>query len=135
MSYQNKDTWKGTTAGSFTPGSDQWTGTELEDALINMADSVAWEGQKYTMTTNTYDCSIRNLQERTLGSNSTLTITNAEAGKYYTLIVKGNYTFTLPTSEYQVGGAVIPASTSPRVLTFLYDGTDYYFSHATYSAT
>jgi len=133
MSYQNKTTWKSATSGSFTSGSDKWTGQEVEDAFINMADSVGWEFQKYTMSSNTYDCSNGNLQERTLSSNGTLAITNAEAGKYYTLIKKGAYTLTLPTSEFSASGSV--TGTGTTVITFMYDGTDYYFSFATYTGT
>jgi hypothetical protein len=133
MSYQSKSTWKTNTSGSFTPGSDKWTGQEVEDAFINMADSVAWESQKHIMSSNTYDCSNGNLQERTLSANGTLAITGAEAGKYYTLIKKGAFTLTLPTSEFSASGSV--TGTGTTVITFLFDGTDYYFNFSTYSAT
>lgn len=133
MAYQDKTTWKSTTAGSYTAGTNKWEGQEVEDAFINLSDSVAWESQKYTMTSNTYDCSNGNLQERTLSGNGTLAITNAEAGKYYTLIKKGAYTLTLPTGEFSASGSV--TGTGTTIITFFYDGTDYYFSFATYSAT
>jgi hypothetical protein len=133
MSYQNKTTWKSATSGSFTSGSDKWTGQEVEDAFINMADSVGWEYQKYTMGSNTYDCSNGNLQERTLSANGTLAITNAEAGKYYTLIKKGAFTLALPAGEFTSGASTVPTGTA--VITFLYDGTDYYFNYSSYTGT
>jgi hypothetical protein len=73
------------------------------------------------------------LQQITLTGNETLTVSNAEAGKYYTLIKKGAFTLTLPTSEFSASGSA--TGTGTTIVTFLYDGTDYYFSFATYSAT
>jgi hypothetical protein len=133
MAYKAKTTYKTETAAKFTSGSDQWTGQEVEDAFIDAADSVAWESQKFTMSSNTYDCANGNLQERTLTGNSTLAITNAEAGKYYTLIKKGAFTLTLPTSEFSASGSI--TGTGTTIITFLFDGTDYYFSFSSYSAT
>jgi hypothetical protein len=133
MSYKSRSTFLTDTAGAFTSGSDQWTGQEVEDRLLELGDSVAWESQKYTMTSNVFDAANGNLQERTLTGNSTLTVTGCEAGKYYTLIKKGAYTFTLPTSEFSSSGSV--TGTGTVVITFLYDGTDYYFSFSTFSAT
>jgi hypothetical protein len=133
MSYQSRSAWKTATGDSFTSGSNKWTGQEVEDAFINMADSVAWEFQKFTMSSNTYDCSNGNLQERTLTGNSTLAITNAEAGKYYTLIKKGAFTLTLPTGEFSASGSV--TGTGTTIVTFFYDGTDFYFSFSSYSGT
>lgn len=135
MAYKSRETWWSEADAKFTGAGNKWEGQELDDSLADLKDSVAWEHQKYTMTSNTYDCTNGNLQERTLTSNGTLAITNAEAGKYYTLIIKGNFTLTLPTSEFQAGGAIVPASTNTRILTFLFDGTDIYFNHNTYQAT
>ena len=132
MSYKARSTYLTDTAGSFTSGSNKWTGQEVEDRLIELGDSVAWESQKVTATPPTYNCASGNLQEMTLTSNQTLTISNAEAGKYYTLIKKGAYTLTLPTGEFSAGGGVTPTGT--QVITFLFDGTDYYFSFSTFSA-
>jgi hypothetical protein len=133
MAYKSRATYKSETAAKFTSGSDQWTGQEVEDMGIDVGDSAAWEDRKFTMTTNTYDCANGNLQERTLASNGTLAITGAEAGKYYTLIKKGAFTLTLPTSEFSASGSV--TGTGTTVITFLFDGTDYYFNFSTYSAT
>jgi hypothetical protein len=133
MSYKSRATYKTESGAAFVPGSNKWTGQEVEDGFINLADSVAWESQKFTMSNSTYDCANGNLQERTLSSNATLIITNAEAGKYYTLIKKGAFTLTLPTSEFSASGTV--TGTSTTIITFLYDGTDYYFSFTSYSAT
>jgi len=133
MSYESKSTFQTNNTSAFTAGSNKWTGVEVQDRFRVISDSVAWESQKYTMSNNTYDCSNGNLQERTLPSNGTLIITNAEAGKYYTLIKKGAYTLTLPTSEFSASGSV--TGTSTTIVTFFYDGTDYYFSFAAYSGT
>lgn len=133
MAYKNRSTFKTDTATSFTSGSDKWTGQEVEDRFTEIADSAAWESQKYTMTSNTYDCANGNLQERTLTGNGTLVVSNAEAGKYYTLIKKGAYTLTLPTSEFSASGSV--TGTGTTIITFMFDGTDIYFSFSTYSAT
>ena len=134
MSYKSKATFQSDNAGYFTSGSNKWTGQEVETNFEDLSDSVAWEHQKYTISSGSnYDCLNGNLQEITLAGNATLTISNPEAGKYYTLIKKGAFTLTLPTSEFSASGSV--TTTATTILTFLYDGTDYYFSHTTYSAT
>lgn len=133
MSYQNRNTWKTDTDASFTSGVNKWTGQEVEDAFLNLADSVAWESQKFTATPPTYNCSNGNLQEMTITGNSNLTISNVESGKYYTLIKKGNFTLGLPSSQFSASGSILPVGTV--VLTFLYDGTNYFFNYSTYTAT
>lgn len=119
----------------FTGSGNKWEGQELDDTIADLKDSLAFEDEKATLGSNTYDCATRNLWERTLTSDGALTISGAEPGRYYTLIIKGNFTLSLPSGHYQNGGATVPASTNPRILTFLYDGTNYFFSHAIYSAT
>jgi hypothetical protein len=134
MAYKARATYLTDTAASFTSGSNKWRGQEVEDRLTELGDSVAWESQKYTISSGSnYDCDNGNLQQITLSGNATLTISNAEAGKYYTLIKKGAFTLTLPTSEFSSSGSV--TGTGTTIITFLYDGTDYYFSFSTYSAT
>ncbi len=133
MAYKSRSTWWTEANAKFTGSGNKWEGQELDDTLQDLKDSVAWEHQKFTMASNTYDCSNGNLQERTLTGNSTLTVTNAEPGKYYTLIKKGAFTLTLPTGEFSASGSV--TGTGTTVITFLYDGTDFYFSFAPYSAT
>ena len=133
MAYKSKATFWSTVSAFFVSGSDKWTGTELDSSFEDLKDSVAWEHQKYTMSSAAYDCANGNLQERTLTGNATLTISNAESGKYYTLIKKGAYTLTLPTSEFSASGSV--TGTGTTVITFMYDGTDFYFSFSTYTGT
>lgn len=133
MARKTRATYNTDTAAKFTPGSNQWTGQEVEDSLLEVGENAAWESTKYTMSSNTYDCSNGNLQERTLGANGTLAITNAEAGRYYTLIKKGAYTLTLPASEFSASGSV--TGTGTTVITFMYDGADFYFSFSTYTGT
>jgi|688.fasta_scaffold355032_4 hypothetical protein len=117
----------------FTGSGNKWEGQELDDTIDDIIDSTAFEDVKYTMSSNTYDCSNGNLQERTLSSNGTLAITNAEAGRYYTLIKKGAFTLALPASEFTSAASTVPVGTA--VITFLYDGTDYYFNYALYTGT
>jgi hypothetical protein len=69
----------------------------------------------------------------TLTSNLNLSITNPVAGQYYTLIKKGAYTLGLPTGEYSASG--LTTGTATTIINFLYDGTDYYFTFASYSGT
>lgn len=134
MAYKSKSTFQTETDASFTSGSNKWTGAEVETAFLNMSDSVGWEHEKYTISSGSlYNCSNGNLQEITLTGNASLTISNAQAGKYYTLIKKGAFTLTLPTGEFSASGSV--TGTGTTVITFLYDGTDYYFTFSTYSAT
>jgi hypothetical protein len=133
MAYKDRATYLSDTAASFTSGSNKWSGQEVEDRLIEIADSVSWESQKYMATTASYNCSNGNLQEMTLTGNASLTISNPEAGKYYTLIKKGAFTLTLPGSEFSASGSV--TGTGTTIITFLYDGADYYFSFSTYSGT
>ena len=134
MSYKSKIQWLADNAARYIAGVKKWNPVEDQNHRANMADSVAWEHQKYTMTSNTYDCTANgNLQERTLSSNGTLTVTNPEAGKYYTLIKKGAFTLTLPTGHYSSSGAA--TGTGTTVITFFYDGSNLFFSFTTYSAT
>lgn len=133
MAYKSKSQFWTETDAKFTGTGNKWGGQELDDTFDDLSDSVAWEHQKYTMSSNTYDCANGNLQERTLPGNGTLSVTNAEAGKYYTLIKKGAFTLTLPAGEFSNSGAV--TGTGTTVITFMFDGTDYYFSFSTYSAT
>jgi hypothetical protein len=134
MAYKARATFLTDTAGSFTSGSNKWTGQEVEDRLVEIGDSAAWESQKYTISSGSlYNCANGNLQEITITGNVTLSISNPEAGKYYTLIKKGAFTLTLPTSGFSASGSV--TGTGTTVITFLYDGTDYYFNFSTYSAT
>jgi hypothetical protein len=133
MSYTAKSTYKTNAAADFTSGTDQWTGQEVEDNFIDMADSVMWIDQKVTMAALNYDCTLGALQEKTLTGNSTLTISGAVAGMYYTLIKKGAFTLTLPTGEFSASGSA--TGTGTTVITFMYDGTDYYFNFSSYSAT
>jgi hypothetical protein len=133
MGYNSRNTFKSTVSNDFVPGVDKWTGLEVQSAFSNMADSVSWESQKTVLSSATYDCSVGNLQEITLSGNVSLVISNPESGKYYTLIKKGAFTLALPTSQFTTSTATIPAGTA--VLTFLYDGTNYFFSFAVYSNT
>jgi hypothetical protein len=133
MAYKSKNTFWTETNAKFVSGSDKWTGDELDGSFEDLKDSIAWEHQKYTMSSAVYDCENGNLQERTLTGNATLSITNAVSGKYYTLIKKGAFTLTLPAGEFSASGSV--TGTGTTVITFMYDGTDYYFNFSTYTGT
>lgn len=131
--YRTKAQFKSENTAAFTPGVNKWTGLEVQGGFGNAADSVFWIDQKVTMAALTYDCSLGSLQEKTLISNSVLSITNAVAGMYYTLIKKGAFTLTLPSGQFTGSTSLVPSGTA--VVTFLYDGTNYFFNFASYSAT
>lgn len=134
MAYESKTTFQSNNTASFTSGSNKWTGAEVQERFRNLSDSVAWEHEKYTISSGSnYDCNNGNLQEITLTGNANLTVSNAQAGKYYTLIKKGAFTLTLPAGEFGSSGSV--TGTGTTLVTFLYDGTDYYFNFSSYSAT
>lgn len=133
MARKNRSTFWTDANAKFTGSGNKWEGQELDDTLEDLKDNAAWEDEVYVMPTNNYDCSQRNLQQRTLLSNGTLTISNAEAGRYYTLIKKGLYTLTLPAGEYSASGSV--TGTGITIITFMYDGSDYYFNFSQYSGT
>lgn len=131
MSYKSKSTFKSDNTAAYTVGSNKWTGSEVQNGFANLADSVMWVDQKATMAALNFDCSVSSLQEKTLTVNSTLTITNAVAGMYYTLIKKGAYTLNLPVGRFSASGSV--TGTGTTVITFMFDGADYYFNFATYT--
>jgi hypothetical protein len=131
--YRTKAQFKSENTAAFTPGVKKWTGLEVQGGFGNAADSVFWIDQKVVMSALNYDCSLGSLQEKTLTGNSTLTISNAVAGMYYTLIKKGAFTLTLPSGQFTGSTSVVPSGTA--VVTFLYDGTNYYFNFASYLST
>jgi hypothetical protein len=131
MAYRSKDIFKIENTDAFASGSNKWTGDEVQGQFANVADSAMWIDQKVTMAGLNFDCSISTLQEKTLTVNSTLTVSNAVAGQYYTLIKKGAYTLNLPAGEYSANGSV--TGTGTTIVTFFFDGTDYFFNFATYS--
>jgi hypothetical protein len=135
MSYASKDDYIANVVDikTLNVNDGKIDAIELQICLENVGDSVMWIDEVYTMAALDYDCTIRSLQTKTLTTNSTLTISGAQSGKYYALIKKGAYTLTLPTGEFSASGSVVPAGT--YIITFLYDGTDYYFNYAEYVAT
>jgi hypothetical protein len=131
MSYKSKTSFKSENTAYFTVGTNKWSGQEVQNSFANVADSVMWVDQKVTMAALNFDCSLSALQEKTLTVNSTLTISNPVAGMVYTLIKKGAYTLNLPVGKYSASGSV--TGTGTTVITFLFDGADYYFNFATYT--
>lgn len=135
MSYKTKTQFKNENTAAFTPGVNKWTGAEVQNEFANAADSVMWIDQKLSTInvtgTYTYDCAVSSLQEITIiGNVTTLNITNAVAGMYYTLIKKGSYTLQLPAGSYSASGSI--TSINRTVITFMYDGTTYYFNFSSY---
>ena len=131
MSYTSKSTYQTTVNADFVPGSNQWTGTEVQTAFIDMSDSVQWLDAQGTLTdaaTITWDFSTGGEKTVTLGGNRTLAITNLPTGRvvYGTLRivqdVTGGRTLTLPTSKKS--GSINTAASSVSLLTFRYDGTN-----------
>lgn len=132
MSYKTNQVFKIDNNNFFVPNSVKWTGLHVQEQLGAIADSVLWVDQKVQMTALNYDCSVGSLQEKTLTQNGALTVSNPVAGKYYTLIKKGNFTLTLPTGNFSNQGGTIPAGTA--LVTFLYDGTNYFFNFTVYDS-
>lgn len=133
MSYKTNQAFKIDNASFFQANSVKWTGAHVQEQLNALADSVPWVDQKVQMAALNYDCSLGALQEKTLTGNSSLTVSNPVAGKYYTLIKKGNFTLNLPSGEYSSSGTSLPAGVV--LLTFMYDGNDYFFNFSVYTNT
>lgn len=119
----------------FTGSGNKWEGQELDDTLADYKDSVAFEDEAVSMDSNTYDCADSNRQTRELFANGALVVINPEVDRWYSLLIKGNYSLTLPAGEYYLPSGTVPASPNPRWVTFTFDGTNYYFNHGTYSTT
>lgn len=139
MSYTSKTTYKSTIAADFVSGSNQWTGAEVQAGFTDMADSVQWIDGSATITYGssfTFNCATSSLQQITLTGNATMSISNAVAGGYYTLLVfqdvTGGRTLTLPSGKTN-GGTINTTASSCSIITFLYDGTYYYFSIGQYA--
>lgn len=88
--------------------------------------------------TITWDLSVSTNASVTLAGNRTLAITNPVAGMYGTLVVTqdatGTRTLTLPAGSKVINGgagAVTLTTTGAAkdILTFYYDGTNYYFNY------
>lgn len=119
----------------FTGSGNKWEGQELDDTLADYKDSLTFEDEAVTIGSNTFDCAESNRQTRVLTANGTLAIINPETDRWYSLLIKGNFSLTLPSGQYYLPNGTVPASANPRWLTFTYDGTNYYFNHGTYSTT
>jgi hypothetical protein len=103
---------------------------ELDQVLNGFADSASWEDTAIVMSSNTFNCATGRLQTRSIASNETLIITNAVAGKYYTIVKSGAGTLNLPSGSYSVSGPSVGAGL--YAVTFLYTGTQYLFSFGNY---
>lgn len=135
MSYTSRQAFKTANNNAFIPGVEKWQGAEVQNQFTNAADSVMWIDQKASFTgvsgSFNYDCSLGSLQQVTLTGNvTTLSISNALAGMYYTLIKKGPFTLQLPSGQFSSSGAV--TNTTTTVITFLYDGSNYFFNFSSY---
>lgn len=134
MSYKSRQAFKNENAAAFIPGVQKWTGSAVQNQFRNAADSTMWIDQKLSTSnvsgTFTYDCSVTSLQEAILTGNTNLAISNAVQGMYYTLIKRGPYTITLPVGHYSATGSI--TNTGTVVITFMYDGTNYYFNFSSY---
>jgi hypothetical protein len=127
MAYKQRATYKTETDSKFVQGQDKWTGKEVEDAFIDMADSADWIDAPYTMASNTFDGGNGRFQQRTLTANSTLTVTNCTAGQFYAIRKIGAFTLTLPTSnKYTTDTRIVPEG--EYYITFVYTGSVYIFS-------
>jgi hypothetical protein len=139
MSYRSKTTYKSTISSDFSGSTNKWTGTEVQNGFTDLADSVMWIDGLATISyasSFTYDCSSSSLQKITLTGNATMTISNVVAGAYYTLEVfqdaTGGRTLTLPSGKTN-GGTINTTASGISLITFMYDGTYYFFSIGQYA--
>ena len=84
-------------------------------------------------TTTTIDLSSGNVLTVSLGTNTTLTLTNAAVGTYLIKFVQdaiGGRTVTFPTTNWKWSGGTAPIITASGaktdIVTLVYDGTTYY---------
>lgn len=116
----------GTPTGKFLNDGGSWVGpSSFYAPFIELEDEapVAWN------LLNGYNAKV------TLGGNRTLAITNAYSGMSGLLMVKqdgtGGRSLTLPAGSKILGGGVLALSTAPNavdILTFVFDGTNYFWS-------
>lgn len=139
MAYKTRSTFKSDTAADFNPGTDKWTGQEVEDAFINIADSAQWIDTQNTLldsATVTFDVSVSTNATVTLGGNRTLVINSARAGEYYTLVViqdgTGGRSLTLPAGKSN-GGSLNTAAAGHSIITIYYNGSTYYYAIGQFS--
>lgn len=135
MSYKSRQAFINENDAAFIPGVKKWTGVQVQNQFRNAAESTMWIDRKLSTSNITgsfnYDCAISSLQEVILTGNvTTLTISNAVQGMYYTLIKKGTFTLQLPTGNFSASGNI--TNTTNTVITFMYDGTNYYFNFSSY---
>lgn len=131
MSYKSKYTFLSEASSSYVPSSVKWSGQNLQNQFNNIPDSVLWIDQKVSMVGTTFNCLSGSLQEKILTTNVTMSISNAVSGMYYTLIKKGSYLMAIPTGSYSSSGNATGLDTT--VITFMYDGTNYYFNFSAYN--
>lgn len=116
----------GTPSGKFLNDGGSWVGPSSFYATFQTLEDAA--SVKWNLL-NGYNAKV------TLEGNRALSITNASSGMSGLLIVKqdatGNRTLTLPSGSIILGGGTLTLSTAANavdILTFVYDGTNYYWS-------
>lgn len=116
----------GTPSGKFLNDGGSWVGPSSFYATFQTLEDAA--PVKWNLL-NGYNAKV------TLEGNRALSITNASSGMSGLLIVKqdatGNRTLTLPSGSIILGGGSLTLSTAANavdILTFVYDGTNYYWS-------
>lgn len=139
MSYQTKSAYQTTVNGDFTSGIDKWTGAEVQNAFLNLSDSVDWTDQAFTISFTSsfsFDCNNGRLQVITLAGNATMAISNAVIGRVYVLKViqngTGGWTLNLPTSKTN-GQVISGVANAVSLVSFFYDGTNYLINIGQYS--
>jgi hypothetical protein len=90
-------------------------------------------------TTISWDVANGNLASVTLGGNRTLSVTNASNYSFGQLVVTqdttGNRTLSLPNNIPAAGLSLSTAGGARDILTFFYDGSEYFWSIEKYSSS
>jgi hypothetical protein len=141
MSNISRAAQKSNVTGHFSSGVNKWSGSNLQNDLLNQADSTEWTDPRYVITFSSsfnYDCSANgSYQAITLTANATMAIVNAVVGREYKLEVyqdgTGGRTLTLPTPKLSNGVSLSTSANSLTIIAFYFDGTNYIFSLGQYA--
>lgn len=130
-----------TIASDFLDAFNKKTDTTTDNNISIVGSTVNTNKAPVTLTfaspTTTWDATLGFNAKITLTGNTTLDITNPQAGQYYTIIVRqdgtGSRTLTLPAGSWYENGIDIVLTTTASaydVLIAKYDGTNYFWKVA-----
>jgi hypothetical protein len=121
-----------------TTGNEAASGIKTFTIAINTPKYISTPNPLTDGATITWDLSVGGNASVTLAGNRTLSVTNATAGTYGTLVVTqdgtGSRTLTLPASSKVISGGTgaISLSTTANaidILTFYYNGTTFFWNY------